>query len=290
MSLAIADSAAAQTVSVPLSFNNAVLTTPGFKDVVLVSPKTAPITATAQFDQSTGAFTIAPADFHFPPYSFTTPVPGTLQVSLNSPANGRFNPSTGFLTVTIDYLATINVNGIGTCTADTGAQTYTTSNTTVYPGVAFPATASGPVTGPGAFTGGWPTVQTMGSACSLASSALNGPGGLWISKNLSPPRLSIAAHSKKTDTVGKSAAIKITVEDTGNVAATGVSVCATAPRSAHVTRATCRTIGTLAGKAKKTVKFKFTGTAPGKVTVKFTASGTDVSTVDTTVAVKVKKK
>jgi hypothetical protein len=287
-SLAVAAPAGAQVSPVPLSFNNAVLTTPGFKDVVLVSPKTQPITATAQFDSSTGTFTIAAADFNFPKYSFTTPVPGSLQASLNGPASGQFNPATGALTMTADLQTTINLNGIGTCTADPGSQTYSTSNSVVYPGVAFPKAVTGPVTGPGAFTGGWPSITATGTACSLVASSLNGPGGLWISKNVSPPALSVAASRTATDKVGKSTTINVTIQDTGNVAATGVSVCTTAPRSAHVTAAKCRTIGTLPGQAKKTLKFKFTGTAPGKFVVKFTAAGTDVTTVSKTVTVKVK--
>jgi hypothetical protein len=293
-SLAVAAPAGAQVVMVPLSFNWAVLTTPGLKDVPLVTPKTNPITATASFDTSTGAFTIQPANFSFPTYSFTTPVPGSLQISLNGPASGQFNPATGAVSMTADYLATINLTGIGTCTADGGSQTYSTSNTTVFPGVAFPATATGAGTGPGALSGGWPSVTTTGNACGLVARDVNGAGGLWISKNVSPPALSVAAPKNATAKVGKTTTIKVTVKDAGNfgetdvLGATGVSVCVTAPRSAHVTAAKCKTIGTLAGNAKKTLKFKFNGTAPGKFVLKFTAKGSDVTTVSKTVTVKVK--
>jgi hypothetical protein len=289
-SLAVTDSAAAQTVSVPLSFNHAVLTAGSFKDVALISPSTQPITATAEFDTSTGAFTISPADLSFPAYSFTTPVPGTLQVSLNGPASGQFNPATGALTMTADYIASINLTGIGTCMADTGSQTYSTSNSNVYPGVAFPATATGPATGPGAFTGGWSTIQTSGSACTLVSGDIAGPGGLWISKNVSPPALSISARSKASGTVGKTATISVTVSDTGNVAATDVSVCTAAPSSVHVTGKKCTKIASLTGGAKKTIKVKLKGAKAGKFTVKFTASASGLTNVQRKVALKLKKK
>ena len=285
-------SAAAQTIPVPLSFNNAVLTTPGFKDVVVVSPKTPPITAIAQLDESTGAFTINPSDFHFPPHSFSSPVPGTVQVALNAPAKGQFNPATGFLTVTADYLATINLSGIGSCVADTGQQTYTTSNTTVYPGVPFPATASGPVTGPGAFTGGWPNVSSSGAACPLLSSSLNGPGGLWISKNISPPsvNLVLAASPKKAKaSVGKSTVIKVTVRDTGKLAAHGVKVCTTAPKRVHVAGAKCRTIAALGAGARKTIKFTLKGTKAGKSKVKFSASATGAKSAKAAMVLRVTK-
>lgn len=290
VSLAVVDSAAAQPVSVPLSFNNAVLTTPGFKNVVLVSPKTAPITATAQFESTTGTFTINPSDFHFPTYSFSTPVPGTLQVTLKQPATGQFVEPTGFLTLTADYLATITLNGVGSCVADTGAQTYTTSNTTIYPGVPFPATPTGPVTGPGAFTGGWPNVSSSGSACTLVASSLNGPGGLWISKNISPPsaNLAIAATPKSTSArVGQSRVIKVTVRDTGKLGAKSVKVCAAAGKAVHVAGARCRTVSTLAAGAKKTIKFTLQGMKPGKFAVKLTASSTGVTTAKTHVVLKV---
>lgn len=290
VSLAVVDSAAAAPVSVPLSFNNAVLTTPGFKNVVLVSPKTAPITATAQFESTTGTFTINPSDFHFPTYSFNKPVPGTLQVALKQPATGQFVAPTGFLTLTADYLATITLTGVGSCVADTGAQTYTTSNTTIYPGVPFPATPTGPVTGPGAFTGGWSSVSSSGSACALVASSLNGPGGLWISKNVSPPSasLSVTANPKKAKTpVGKPRVIKVTVRDTGKLAAGSVKVCAAAAKAVHVAGGKCKTVSTLAAGAAKTIKFTLRGTKTGKFAIKFSASSSGVPTAKTVAVLKV---
>jgi hypothetical protein len=290
-SLAVAGSAQAATVPVPLSFNHAIITTPGFKYVTLVKPSTKPITATAQFDQTNVTFTIAPAEFHFPTFSFTTPVPGTLQVSLNGPATGQFNPTTGAITMTADFVSTINLTSIGTCTADSGSQTYTTSNKTVYPGLAFPATASGAATGPGALSGGWPNVQMTGSACPLVSSALNGPGGLWISKDVNPPKLKIAAApTKATKTVGQSITIKVTVKDVGGVAARKVKVCESAPKAVRRVRGTaCRKIASLPAGTKKTMTFKVKGTHTGKFKVKFSAGATGVSTVHAATLLRIKK-
>lgn len=291
-SLAVAAPAAAQTINVPLSFNYAVLNTPGLHDQETVSPNTAPITATAQFDESTGTFTIQPNSLSWPTYSFTTPVPGTLNVSLNGPATGAFNPATGGLEMNADFVATINLNGLGSCTADSGQQTYSTSNSTVYPGVAFPKTATGPVTGPGAFTGGWQSVTSTGPACGVVASYLNGPGGIWISKNvpIPAPKLAASAPKKASDKVGKSKTIAVTVSNTGTLQATSVSVCVKASKKAGLKGSDCKQISSIATGGSKVVKFTFKPKHGGKFRVKFTASETGVTSAVTTTALKVVKK
>jgi hypothetical protein len=290
-SLAVAAPAAAQTINVPLSFNYAVLTTPGLKDQQTVSPNGPPITATAQFNEETGTFTIAPENFSFPTYSFTTPAPGTLSVALNGPATGGFNPATGGLTMSADFVATITINGLGSCTADSGTQTYSTSLSTVYPGVPFPKTATGPVTGPGAITGGWPNVTSSGPACGIVASYLNGPGGLWISKNvpIPAPALAVSAPKKESGVVGKSKTIAVTVHNTGTLQATTVSLCAAAPKNAGLKGSKCKQIASLAEGAHKVVKFTFKGKHPGKFHIKFTASETGVKSAVTTTVLKDKK-
>jgi hypothetical protein len=289
-SLAVAAPAGAQVIAVPLSFNYAVLNTPGLKDQEIVSPSGTPITATAHFDESTGTFTIAPADLNFPTYSFTTPVPGNLQVALKNPATGGFNPATGALTMSADFVATINLNGLGSCTADSGQQTYSTSLSTVYPGVPFPKTATGPVTGPGAITGGWSSVQSSGSACGIVAPYLNGPGGLWISKNvpIPAPKLAVSAPKKSSAKVGKSKTIAVTVSDTGTLGATKVTVCAAAPKKAGLKGSACKQIASLAEGAHQVVKFTLKPKHAGKFSVKFTATETGVKNAVTTVVLKVK--
>lgn len=289
-SLAVAAPAGAQVISVPLSFNYAVLNTPGLKDQQTVSPNGPPVTATAKFDTSTGMFTIAPADFNFPTYSFTTPVPGNLQVSLKSPAAGGFNPATGALSMSADFVATINLNGLGSCTADSGQQNYSTSLSTVYPGVAFPKTATGPVTGPGAITGGWSSVQSSGPACGIVASYLDGPGGLWISKNvpIPAPKLAISAPKKSSAKVGKSKTVAVTVSDTGTLAATKVTVCAAAPKKVGVKGSACKQIASLAQGAHQVVKFTLKGKHAGTFHVKFTATETGVKNAVRTLVLKVK--
>jgi hypothetical protein len=290
-SLALAAPAGAQVISVPLSFNYAVLNTPGLKDEQVVSPSTNPITATAQFDESTGTFTVQPNQFNFPTYSFTTPVPGTLAVALKNPATGSFNPATGALTMSADFVATINLNGLGACTADSGQQTYSTSNSTVYPGVAFPKTATGPVTGPGAITGGWQSVTSSGPACAIVASYLNGPGGLWISKNVPvpTPTLAISAPKKASERLGKSTTVAVTVRDTGTLQATTVTVCAAAPKKVSVKGSDCKQIASIAAGSSKVVKFTLKGKHAGKFAVKFTAKETGVKNAVGTTSLKVVK-
>jgi hypothetical protein len=289
-SLAIAAPAVAQTIPVPLSFNYAVLNTPGLHNQETVSPNGPPITATAQVDPNTGTFTIAPADLNFPTYSFTSPVPGNLQVSLKNPATGGFNPATGALTMSADFVATINLNGLGSCTADSGTQTYSTSNSTVYPGVAFPKTATGAETGPGAITGGWPNVTSSGPACGIVASYLDGPGGIWISKNvpIPAPALAISAPKKSSAKVGKSTTVSVTVSDTGTLGATKVTVCAAAPKKAGLKGSACKQIASLAQGAHQVVKFTFKPKHAGTVHVKFTATETGVKNAVTTLNLKVK--
>lgn len=291
-SLAVAvPAASAQTINVPLSFNYAVLTTPGLHDEQVVSPNGSPITATAQFNEDTGTFTIAPSNFSFPTYSFTTPAPGTLSVALNGPATGGFNPATGGLTMSADFVATITINGLGSCTADSGTQTYSTSLSTVYPGVPFPKTATGPVTGPGAITGGWQNVTSSGPACGIVASYLNGPGGLWISKNvpIPAPQLSASAPKKASAKVGKPKTVGVTVSNTGTLQATTVSVCVTAPKKAGLKGSKCKQIASLAQGAQQVVKFTFKGKHAGSYHVKFTASETGVKSAVATTVVKDKK-
>jgi len=288
--LGLADSAAAAPpLTMPLTFNNAVLTTPGFPNTVLVTPASTPVTATATLVPGTGAFTIKPSDFNFPTYSFTTPLPGSFQITLKNPATGQFNAATGALSITADFVATVNLNGVGSCSADAGTQTYSTSSSAVYPGVAFPANANGATTGPGAITGGWQSIQSSGSACSLVASALNGPGGLWLSKDIAPPKpkLSISAAHKAKGTVGKSTTLKVTVANRGKLVGTSIKVCAKAPKSVHVAGAKCKTIAQLAVGAKKTLKFKLKPTKAGSFTVKFKASESGISSAKTKVALKV---
>jgi len=299
LSLTVVDSATAAPAPLSLTFDHAVLTTPATPDTVLVSPAT-PITMTAQYDASTGNFTVAPADFYFPSSTFTNPVPGSIQIVLGAPASGNFDASTGQLTMTADYVADITVTGVGSCTIDPGPHTYSTDNSTVYPGTRFPATANSLSTGPGAITGGWTTVPPgTGDACGLLNSAVDGPGGFWFSKGIAPPapkvpaQLSLSASPAiATVTAGKSVSFTATVKNGGGTAATGVTLCVASPKPVHVRGQKCKSLGTLAAGSSEKAKFDFktAKSAHGTYKVLLTSTGKGVTGVKRTLTVKVKAK
>jgi len=298
LSLTIVPAAAAQPAPVTLTFDHAVLTTPATPDTVIVSPAT-PVTMTAQYDASTGDFTVAPASFSLPPSTFTSPVPGSIQIVLGSPASGHFDASTGQLTMTADYVADITVTGVGSCTIDSGMQTYSTELSTVYPGTPFPATPNGLLTGPGAISGGWSTLPAgTGSACSLIDSAVDGPGGFWFSKGIAPPTspapatLSLSSTpARVTIAAGKSASFTATVKNTGGATASNVKVCIAAPKPLTVQGPKCRSLGSLNGGMSMQAKFtlKTSRTAHGSYTVRFTATGTGVPLVKHASTLNIKK-
>jgi uncharacterized repeat protein (TIGR01451 family) len=285
LSLVVVDAAAAQPAPVTLTFDHAVLSTPATPDTVLVAPAT-PVTMTAEYDTSTGDFTVAPASFSLPPSTFTSPVPGSIQIVLGSPASGHFDASTGQLTMTADYVADITVTGVGSCTIDSGMETYSTELSTVYRGTRFPATPNGLLTGPGAIGGGWSTLPAgTGSACSLIDSAVDGPGGFWFSKGIAPPTsmasatLSLSsAPAKVTVAAGKSVIFTVKVKNTGGTAASNVMVCVAAPKPLSVHGPKCRSLGSLGAGSSMNAKFtlKTSHTAHGRYTIRFTATGKGV--------------
>ena len=255
--------ATAQAVDVPVSFNYAVLDTPATPNALVVDPSGPPITATASVADD-GSFTVDPANFDFPKYEFSTPVPGSIDVILNSPASGQVNFATGQVTLTADFEAQVSVTGLGDCNLDTGALTMSTENQEPYPGVRFPAGPAGLLTGPGAITVSWPSLPPgTGPGCTLINAFVGGPGGFWISKDVPPPQdyavpaLSVTSKpATKTVKSGRTATFKAIVRNRGDVDATNVKVCATAPKPLKPRKA-CRKIGTLAAGAKVTKSFAF---------------------------------
>jgi uncharacterized repeat protein (TIGR01451 family) len=297
LSLTVVDAAVAQPAPVTLTFDHAVLSTPATPNTVLVSPAT-PITMTAQYDASTGDFTVAPASLTFPSSTFTSPVPGSVQIVLGSPASGHFDASTGQLTMTADYVADITVTGVGSCTIDSRVQTYSTELSTVYPGTRFPATANGLLTGPGAISGGWNTLPAgIGAGCSLINSSVDGPGGFWFSEGIAPPTpkapaaLSLSsAPTTVTIAAGKSVSFTATVKNTGGTAASNVTVCVAAPKPLRVLGRKCKSLGSLGAGTSVKAKFllKTNSSAHGSYTIRFTATGKGVGVFKHASTIKIK--
>jgi hypothetical protein len=288
-SMAFAGPAMADTVTpVPLSFNNVVLDTPATGDGYLVSPTTTPLTLTADVDTTTGAFSIQPADFSAPTYSFTSPATGTASVTLADPATGVVDPMTGSLTMTADFLATITINDIGSCQINTGPQTLTTATTAPLAGLNFPVGTTGFVTGEGAFGVGWSTLPPgTGSACTFINKEVDGPGGLWIART-TPPTLALTVTKKpKFVKIGTTAVIDATLANSGGADASPVKVCL-ADKKPLAPTSQCMVVATQGVDAQKKLAFKLNTTKAKAGTYKLTLTTTGLKTQ--TLTLKVEKK
>jgi len=274
----LAAAAPAGATIVPLTFDHMVLDTPATPKMQVVTPKTQPLTVNADVNFTNGTFTVQPSDWHFPVYTMTQPVPGTVDIELKGPASGAFDPSTGNLTFNADFLATINVQGYGECTKDTGPLTLSTTTTEPIAGHPFPATATGAQSGDGAFGAGWTSLAPgTGPACAtLVDPAVQGKGGIWISRGISPvpPKLSMKVTTPKKVKAGSKATVKVTVSESGADQTSPIKVCLADPKPLSP-RMSCTTLktGLAEGKSKTiTFKVKTAKKKAGKYTLKATAT------------------
>jgi hypothetical protein len=306
------------TTCAPLSFNNAVLDTPSTPNQAVVTPSGTPITATAAVTPTSATaatFSIDPTDWSFPTYNFDIGgVTGTIDVKLktNDPATGTLNAADGSLQMTADLVATVTPTGGGSaaaCTIDTGPLSFSTAATKPLEGFAFPSgtLAQGYfVTGAGAFGASWSSLPagTPASNCGLVDAALGGPGGLWISRNISPaqatpppppaaPVAGIKVAKLKTLKAGHKETVKVTVTNTGGSTATPtgtLTACLTAPKQ-FKPRSSCRTISSLAAGKSQQVNFRIKASrkAHGTYKLKLAVTGSSISTAKKTIRLKVKK-
>lgn len=290
---ALLGAAPAQALDVPLAFDNAVLDTPATPNSVVVSPDGAPITATADVDPATGAFTIDPANFDFPLYSFSEPIPGTIDVFLNAPATGQVDFTTGQVDMTADYRAEVTTQ-LGVCNVNTGPLLQSTENKKPLPGVRFPAGPTGVVSGPGAIAVSWSSLTASSDpGCNLIGPFVSGPGGFWISKGIAPPAeepdyevvaLGVKVKPKvRTAKKNKRATFNVTVRNPGDVDATGVKLCAKVGKG----KKRCVSLGIIAARAKEVTKVTARARRTSKIV--FTAKGTGVKQGRTTATLKIKK-
>jgi hypothetical protein len=295
-SLGIAAPAFAQTM-VPLTFNHLVLDTPVTGNAQIVSPTTQPLTVDADVDLTTGAFTVQPSGLTVPSYSFTSPVNGSITLALNGPATGTVDFATGALTLNADFTADITLTGAGNCVKDTGPLSLSTAATKPIPGQAFPAGATGATTGDGAFGASWTTLAPgTGSACAVVDSAVDGPGGIWVSRGINPPGTAAAApklaiSSSKVSSVksGGSATVTVVVANSGGADSKAVKVCVASPKPLSP-KSSCKTISSFGASAKKTETFKVK-TKKGKTgsyKLALSVSGSGVTTVNKKLTLKVK--
>ena len=289
--------AIAATVPIQLSFDHLTLVTPATGAQGVVTPTTQPVTATANVDPTSGAFTIDPSTFTVPTYNFTSPVPGSVSLSLANTASGTANFTTGALTMTADILATITVPSLGgACTIDTGPLTLSTATTKPYPGQDFPAGPTGAASGDGAFGVGWTSLPAgTGPSCATIDSLIdNGAGGIWISRGIDPtasstttataPKVAVSVTKPASVKAGKAAKVKVTVKNTGAADTKSVKVCLTA--KSPLKASGCQTVTKPAAGASKTLSFTVKTTAAtkaGKHVLKITATGLKAKSVAVTV-------
>jgi len=252
---------AAQATPITLSFDHAVFNTPATPKMETVSPSTAPLKITADVDVSTGAFTVQPADWDFPEYTATSPVPGKLDVELTKPASGTANLATGALSMTAELKFKITVNGIGQCDKTTNLN-MTTETDRPLKGTPFPAGPSGFVSGNGAFGAGWDDLPPgTGDGCQAIEQFAAGSGGFWVSRGIDPkdaagtPKFAVSAKKIKAVKAGKTATVKATIKNSGTGDARNVKLCVAAPKPL-TPKLKCTTISALAAGASKAVTFK----------------------------------
>jgi len=291
-----ATAGAQSTVPVTLNFNHLVINTSVTPDAQIVSTMTQPATVDANVDTSTGQFTVPTSGFTAPTYNFTSPTAGSLTLTLASPASGTVDPTTGALTLTADFLADITTANYGSCDQPTGTITLSTSGTTPFPGHLFPTGDTGFVTGAGAFGGGWSSLPTgTGSGCSIIDSFIqNQPGGIWISRDISPvaavpAKLALTPSKVKSVKAGKKATVKVIVANSGGSATTSsVKVCLSVPKPLKGSK--CESIKSLASRQTKTLSFSVTtNEKTGSYKLTLTASSKGVSTAKKNVTLKVTK-
>jgi hypothetical protein len=300
-SMAIAAAVPANAAIVPLQFDHAALYTPATPDMQPVSPSTPPLKINADVNQTTGDYTVQPADWDFPEYAFSSPIPGRVDITLPTPATGRVDFATGKLSLSGTFDLQIFAEGVGTCTK-TVPLTLTTETTKPVAGVPFPAGADGFATGNGAFGTGWDTLPAgTGDGCPTIDEATKGEGGFWISRGIAPqgstppppagaPALALKLKKPKAVKSGKSASVKATVSNTGTAAGAGVKVCLKAPKPLKL-KSKCKTVGALDTGASQTVSFsvKTKKGKKGTYSLKGTASGTDGTSATAKTKLKVSK-
>jgi CARDB len=299
---ALAAAVPAQATPVPLTFDHVVIDTPATPYMEAVSPTTQPLKVTADVDPATGAFTVQPADFDFPEYSFSAPVPGKIDITLPAAATGTVDFTNGKLSLVGTFDTKISIEGIGDCTKALNLA-MNTETTKPIQGSPFPAGATGPVTGNGAFGAGWDTLPAgTGAGCSVIDPVVQGAGGIWISRGIDPKpylippgggksaKLALSAKKPKSVKAGKKAMVKAIVSNSGDGDAAGVEVCLTAPKPLTPKRK-CKTVGALAAGASKNLTFKVNTKKheKGKYALKLKATGSGLTAAAAKTTLKVTK-
>jgi CARDB len=296
LALALLATSAAHASPVTLTFDHVVLDTPATPKLEVVT-SAAPMSVAANLDQASGDFTIAPADFHFPAYTLTTPVRGTANLSLAGPASGHVDFASGLVTLTGRLAAKVTVPILGSCTITTMPLTLSTASTSPLAGRLFPTGPAGLATGPGALAGSWSSLPAgSGSACGAVGSALGGAGGVWLSKGIAPgvvltgaPSLRLTVAKPRRAKAGRKVTVPVQVANTGALDATAVAVCVKAPR--RLGGKTCKGIGMLAAGASRNVRFAFRTRKGAAATyaLKFTAAGSGLASAKQTVKLRTKR-
>jgi hypothetical protein len=248
-----------------LSFNHAVLDAGG-TPANIVTPSTAPVTVTPSsltpVSSTEFNYTVDQSGMTFPTYHFTADgYNGTINTTLNSSgATGTLDFATGAVTMRGGFIATVTLATVpGNCNLETPTVNLSTANTQPLMGVAFPAGSSGIPGGAGAISGTWSSVTGSPSSSEvcvlLAVASYLGPGGLWVSRNLTPPSPTVTHNRLKAVKAGKRESVKIKVANAGQVGTGSIKLCLKVPRHFKVNKK-CHTLANVAGGKTSVVTFK----------------------------------
>lgn len=257
-SLVVAAPAGAVT-KIPLQFKYAVLDLPKTGGLPVITPAhPLLVNATITGLTPTGAtFVVQKADWTFPTYSFSTPAPGTINVSLSKPASGSVDFTTGAVSLQADLLSDVTLTGIGDCKVDTGTLNMGTATTEPLLGQAFPTGATGIETGKGALGTGWKTLPAgSGTGCALLNGYLSGVGGLWISGNLPPASLKVGLAKPRAVKAGMTRKIKATFKNAGGTSTGSIKACLKAPKGFKNPLNVCKTVTNVPPGKTVSVTFK----------------------------------
>lgn len=253
--------------AITLSFNHAVLVA-GRTVANVVTPASAPLTVTpSSLRLLSGTYTVDPSGVSLPPYRFNEGgVRGTINTTLKNTANGTLNFATGDMNLAGDFVSTVTIRGLtGSCALDTGTVSLSTANTQPLMGVGFPVATPGSLfllrtlvnalVGARAMGGTWSSLSTTPAGaqgaiiCTLLTAAgFTGPGGLWVSRNLTGPSPTVTVVKPKSVKAGRTATVKVKVTNLGQVRTEAIRLCLKARKGLKV-RSKCQVTDVAGGKS-----------------------------------------
>jgi hypothetical protein len=255
-----------------------------------------PATFDGTIDPETGEFTVPVDGVVLPPTEFSMPVAGTITATPQQEVTGTFDDATGDLDMSMVVTSVTEVPGLGAeCTFADFEWDLSTSNTTPFQGAPF----TEGLEGPGGIVASWadlPPVSPNAEPCITVRNLGAGPGGILMERPAGPPPapvLEVSVDPEKAKVKqGQSTNFSVNIENTGDVAATGVEACAKVGGKIKV-KPKCTDVDAIPASETRSADFKFKAkkkAKPKKYTLKFTVSATGLEDQKAEATLRVKKK